>query len=147
MSHFLQGVISFLKVKMENMMLFINNYFSFIYNYFSDTREAESHSNSSRREKKSAIEWISVIFPFMLYSNFGMYNNLYSLDLNLPVLLISSFPASLQNVVTIKFCLVIETILITLYMTWAAYFVFVVLSFSLTSIQWSRLEVKKVMDG
>ena len=90
---------------------------------------------------------ILMVIPFLLYSCIIGYVDLYILDHNLPVLLIFSFPANFQNVFTITICLLTETILLTLYLTWAAYFVFTVLSFILAFIQLSRLQVKKIMDG
>jgi len=89
-----------------------------------------------------------MFFPFIIYSLLLIgYPPVYTMDLNIPCLLISNFPAEFQNVFTIAICILTETILLSVYLTWAFYFVFIAISFILTFIQWTQLQAKKLENG
>ena len=92
------------------------------------------------------MELIIMNFPFFMYSILILYPVLYFLNLDLPVLLISSFPAPFQNFYTISLCLAMETTVIAIYITWNIYFNFVILSFVTTFVTSLQVPIKILLD-
>ena len=107
----------------------------------------EVDSGSLRRVRKTVMELNLILSPFLLGCSIISYPVLYFLDLNIPFLIISSFPAPAQNPLTITICLVLEMILHSVYIVWMIYLVFVLISFPFILIEWSRREVKKIRHG
>jgi hypothetical protein len=69
---------------------------------------------------------------------------MYSVDLNIPLLLISGLPAYSRNFLTIPLCLMAEMSLEALALTWVFFAAFMILSFILTTIQASKEGVQQI---
>ena len=105
----------------------------------------ENGSNGrSLGDEKTLMELVLIYLPFMIYGCTILYPALYVLDHNIPILLISSFPAPFQNHFTIPMFLVMETSLTVFYVSWSTYIIFIILSFVTTFIESVQLEIWKL---
>ena len=118
--------------------------------YFLDTQEAKANvspNSSSRNGKKGMMDLVLITSPFSAYSCLLVYPVFYFLDLDIPMLAISSFPANFRNPVTITSCILVEMFSMFLLMNWVMYFIFAVVSFNMTFIDWIKREIKEILEG
>ena len=67
--------------------------------------------------RKTIVEYILCFIPFLMYPIDLFYVVVYWLNLSMPSLLISSFPESYRNPLTILVCLTIEMSMLFYYIT------------------------------
>jgi hypothetical protein len=90
--------------------------------------ESEMGRTNERTWEELLLQYYSI--PF--YSALITFPALCVVDLDTPLLLISSFPSDLQTPVTISLCLFVDVLAHALYLTWANYGACFALSFILT---------------
>ena len=94
--------------------------------------------------RKTILETILCLLPFLLYPINLFYIVLYWLNLSMPSLLISSFPESYRNPFTILACLAIEMIMLFYYLTLCAYIMHFIITSTLTMKTTIQVEAKKI---
>ena len=110
-----------------------------------DERLGENREERSqvRGPRKSPMELLVMCAP-MVHVSCLLYPGFYFLSLDMPILLISTFPEESRNVYTISFCLAWDTYIITFVLAWGTYIVFAVTSFVLTFKDTVDLVMRKI---
>jgi hypothetical protein len=100
---------------------------------FEDEAELElAESEEALTNHRSWEELLLQYYPIPLYSALVSFPAVYLVDLDTPVLLISSFPGHFQTPVMIGFCLLAGVLAHAIYLTWLNYGAWFALSFILT---------------
>ena len=108
----------------------------------------ENNSNGKCPGKgKTLIEVILIFFPLLIFCLLLVYPILYFLDLDIPLLLISSVPANFQNFFTTTLCLIIEMSFFGIYLTWGYYLFFAILSFVMTFVHSIQIQTDEAVGG
>ena len=102
--------------------------------------EAKEENKSQR---KTLIELLVVGAPILNFFSI-IPAGLYFLSLDIPILLISVFPAQSRNVMTILFCLTFDTLSLLTLLSWAVYTLFIIVSFVLTFKDSVDLAIQKM---
>ena len=112
---------------------------------YSDKKEQElAERGGVGQEKKTLMQYILILSPFSLYSLLFVYPAFYFLDMDIPILMISSFSVASRNFFTISGCIIIEFLFQSVYITWIIYIFFILLSFVMTLIEFIDFEIRRI---
>ena len=114
---------------------------------FSPIEILETASNNGgtvdTMRRKSLVELLVILIPFSNTFIF-LYLPLYYLSMDLPILLISMFPASSRSYLTIPLCLILDTLALGTLFVWGIYVFFIILSFVLSFQDSVDLAIRKI---
>ena len=92
---------------------------------------------------KGLMELLVICAPMIHFFNI-FHSAFYYLSLDIPILLISIFPAQSRNVLTIVLCLTWDTLMFSIALSCAVYTLFIIVSFILTFIDSMDLAIQRI---
>jgi len=99
--------------------------------------------NQNESQRKSLMELLVICTPLLNVLNI-FYAVLYYLSLDMPILLISIFPAQSRNVIIILLCLSCDSLIFSFLLAWGVYTLFIIVSFVLTVDDFVDLAIQKI---
>ena len=105
--------------------------------------EIKQDKGKSESQGKGWMELLVMCAPVISFFTF-LQSAFYYLSLDIPILLISIFPAQSKNFFSISLCLTWDTLIFFIASSWTVYLVFMIISFVLTFKDSVDLTIQKI---
>ena len=109
-------------------------------------RENRGVINQIRAGRKRPIELLVMYAP-LVHVSCIVWPGFYVVSLDLPMLLISVVPEESRNALTICLCLAWEFFIFSIFLSWATYALFAIVSFVLTLKDTADLVMRRLLIG